>query len=260
MKKVTSQDGTQIAYDKRGAGPVVILVLGALNKRGSGDKLAKLLSGDLTVVTYDRRGRGDSTDTAPYSVAGEIADLEALIDELGGSACLYGHSSGAVLALAAAQALGTKVTGLMLYEVPYNDDAEALESAKSYRLNLGRALADGDMDKAVELFVSSVGVTPKQIAAMQRLPLWRSLTAMAPTLAYDTIEIMEYYPTINVPAVTIRTLVMYGGASPEFMGRTAQQLAAKLPQAQLEPVEGQTHDVKADILAPVLTSFMSKQV
>jgi pimeloyl-ACP methyl ester carboxylesterase len=125
MPKVTSKDGTIIAYDKKGQGPGLILVLGALNKKGSGKKLTELLVGDFTVISYDRRGRGDSTDTQPYSVEKEIDDIHALIDELGGTAYLYGHSSGAVLALLAAEKLGKKVPKMALYEVPHNDVAEA---------------------------------------------------------------------------------------------------------------------------------------
>jgi len=255
MNKVISADGTQIVYDKRGNGPALILVLGALNKRGSGEKLAKQLADHFTVVSYDRRGRGDSTDTLPYGIEKEVDDLEALINELGGSTYLYGHSSGAVLALLAAQKLGKRVTGLALYEVPYNDDPEARKTAKLYRKNLEQALEKDERGDAVELFVSSVGVSDKQIAAMQRLPLWKSLTAMAPTLAYDTIEIMERYSHIDTRDINTRTLVMYGTSSPAFMSQTAHKLSQDMPNATLQPLEAQTHDVKADVLAPYLIDF-----
>ena len=260
MPKVTSRDGTIIAYDKKGQGPVLILVLGALNKRGSGKKLAGMLADRFTVISYDRRGRGDSTDMSPYSTDKEVEDLEALIDGLGGGAYLYGHSSGAVLALLAAKRLGrgSKVAGLALYELPYNAEPEAKVAAESYRDELRRLLATHDYDKAVSLFVKSVGVTDRQIDAMKRLPMWKGLTAMAPTLAYDTIEPMEQYPAINCSDINVRTLVMYGAASASFMGETAQQLAGNLPYAQLLALEGQTHDVKADVLAPVLAEFFAK--
>lgn len=256
MPKVTSKDGTIIAYSKKGHGPVLILVLGALNKRGSGKKLTDLLADQYTVVSYDRRGRGDSTDTQPYSVEKEIQDIDALIEGLGGSAAVYGHSSGAILALMTAAKLGQKVTGLALYEVPYNQEPEAQKISHIYKKELQRVLAQDKRGEAVTLFVKSVGVTDKQVEAMKRLPMWKGLTDMAPTLAYDTIELMQRYPAVDVRAVGMRTLVMYGAASPAFMGVTAQKLSEALPHATLRALEGQTHDVKADVLAPVLAEFL----
>ena len=92
---VTSKDGTGIAFDTVGDGTPVILVLGALNTGKSGAKLAKLLASKFTVVSYDRRGRGKSADTAPYSPPRETEDIAGLVAEVGGPVCLYGHSSGA---------------------------------------------------------------------------------------------------------------------------------------------------------------------
>jgi pimeloyl-ACP methyl ester carboxylesterase len=257
MPKVISRDGTAIAYDKKGQGPTLILVLGALNKRGSGKKLAALLADSFTVISYDRRGRGDSTDTSTYTVEKEIEDIAALIDELGGSANLYGHSSGAILALLAAEKLGTKVTGLALYEVPYNDDPEAQKTSEAYRHGLSGLLAADRWGDAVALFVKSVGVSDKQIAAMERLPMWKGLTAMAPTLAYDTIELMELYPKTDTHGIETPALVLYGAASPAFMARTTQKLSEAMPNASLRALEGQTHDVKAGVLAPVLMEYFS---
>src|SRR5689334_16563717 len=102
MNTVTSKDGTRIAYDAQGNGPAVILIGGALNTRLSATQLAQPLSRHFTVYTYDRRGRGDSADTKPYAVEREVEDIEALINAAGGAANLYGHSSGAALALEAA--------------------------------------------------------------------------------------------------------------------------------------------------------------
>lgn len=255
MPKITSQDGTIIAYDKKGHGPLLILVLGALNRRSQGKKLTELLSDRFTVISYDRRGRGDSTDTQPYSTQKEVEDIRALIDALGGNAFLYGHSSGCVLALMAAVKLGKKVNALALYELPYNDDPSAKKATLKYRGTLAHFLAHDKRGDAVSLFVKSVGVTDKQIAAMERLPMWKGLTAMAPTLAYDTIELMEEYPALDTKNITVKTLVMYGGSSPTFMKDTAEKLSQALSDAQVKALEGQTHDVKASVLAPVLASF-----
>jgi len=254
MPKVLSRDGTKIAYDKRGGGPALVLVLGALNKRGSGRKLSEALANDFTVVSYDRRGRGDSGDTKPYAVEREIEDLEALIDVMGGSALLYGHSSGGVLALLATQQLAGKVAGLAVYEIPYNQDPVAQVASEEYRKNMRGLIAEDRRADAVAAFVTSVGVTGKQVEAMQRIPLWNSLTAMAPTLEYDTVELMERYLKVDPSGIEVPTLVMYGGASPEFMAETATQLSKAISGATLLPLEGQTHDVKTDAIAPALVA------
>ena len=257
MPKVISKDGTTIAYDKKGEGPALILVLGALNRRSQGKKLTEQLSDKFTVISYDRRGRGDSTDTLPYSTDKEVQDIEALINAAGGSAFLYGHSSGCVLALLAAKDLTAKIKGLVLYELPYNADPEAQNLSEEYRKELKQLLAENKMGEAVALFVKSVGVTDKQIAAMQRLPMWKGLTAMAPTLAYDTIELMEEYPKLDANIITTKSLVIYGGSSPAFMGETAQKLSETMTNATVQSLSGQTHDVKADALAPVLAEFFA---
>ena len=141
MNTVTSTDGTRIAYDTQGEGPAVILVDGALSTRQGKRDLAGLLAPRFTVYGYDRRGRVDSGDTRPYAVAREIEDLETLIDEAGGSACLYGHSSGACLALEAAAQLGGKVRKLAMYEAPYNDDPAVVRPWATYIARLTEAPA-----------------------------------------------------------------------------------------------------------------------
>jgi pimeloyl-ACP methyl ester carboxylesterase len=188
---VTSRDGTKIAYDKVGHGLVVILVLGALNSRKSGATLAKLLASRFTVVSYDRRGHGDSTDTAPYAPQREIEDVAALIDEVGGPVYLYGHSSGAAIALQAAIKLGKRVRKLAIYEAPYSLGGDARKAAKEYYRLLKKLLKSGRNGDAVVLFIQSVGVSDKQIQALKRMPMWRGLESMAPTLAYESEVVGE---------------------------------------------------------------------
>jgi pimeloyl-ACP methyl ester carboxylesterase len=109
MQTVISKDGSRIAHDRSGSGPAVILVGGALGYRkfGKMEELAKLLSQRCTVINYDRRGRGDSTEVKPFAVEREIEDIAALIEAEGGSASLWGWSSGGALALRAAGAVKT---------------------------------------------------------------------------------------------------------------------------------------------------------
>src|SRR4030095_10797659 len=178
MKTVTSKDGTRIAFDQSGEGPVVILVDGALQYRAFDQgmvQLADLLAQHFTVIHYDRRGRGDSTDwrlgaVQPYALEREIEDIEALIDEAGGSAFLYGISSGAALALEAAIQLGDKVKKLTMYEAPYNDDATARQAWKEYRRQLNELVLADRAGDAVGLFMMLVGMPADQVEGMHQHP------------------------------------------------------------------------------------------
>jgi pimeloyl-ACP methyl ester carboxylesterase len=256
---VTSKDGTKVAYDKVGHGPVVILVLGALNTRKSGAKLAKLLAPHFTVISYDRRGRGDSTDTAPYARQREVEDVAALIDEVGEQVYLYGHSSGAALALEVASKLRKKIKRLAIYEVPYSLDKDSIKASKEYDKRLKKLLASGRKGGAVALFVRNVGVSDKQIQAMKRMPMWRGLEALAPTLAYDSAVLGEGHslPTALLAGITTPTLVMHGGKGAPSMRDAAQAISKTIPKAQLRTLAGQTHGVSPKVLAPVLAEFFS---
>jgi pimeloyl-ACP methyl ester carboxylesterase len=260
MNTVTSIDGTTIAYDRRGNGPAVIVVDGALCLRQSKQELAELLASGFTVYNYDRRGRGDSGDIRPYGVAREIEDIAALIGEAGGSASLYGHSSGACLALEAAAQLGDRVTRLAMYEAPYNDDPGVRGPWATYIARLTEALADGRPGDAVALFMGFLGTSDDHIAGMRQAPFWAGLEAIAPTLAYDHTGVLG--PDMAVPAaraarVPTPTLVMYGGAGAPFMRETAQTLSRALPDARLSGLDGETHDVNPAVLAPLLAAFFA---
>src|SRR4051794_36849342 len=158
MEMARSADGTAIAFDRLGHGSPIIMVVGAFNTRSTAAPLARALEERFAVLNYDRRGRGDSGDTEPYAIEREIEDLAALIGEAGGSASVFGYSSGAVLALKAA-ARGVAITNLVLYEPPFRADASfpALPGDLVERLQeLIRAGRRGD---AVELYqMKAVGI------------------------------------------------------------------------------------------------------
>jgi pimeloyl-ACP methyl ester carboxylesterase len=261
MDTLSSPDGTTIAYDRQGEGPALILVDGALTVHSSGSgsaELAKLLAPRFTVYGFDRRGRGHSGDTLPYAVDREIDDIEALIDHAGGSAFLYGHSSGGPLAMQAAIRLGPKVGKLAMYEPPYNDDPAAQESWSRYLTQLRHALAEDRRGDAVALFMRFVGMPAEQVDGMRRAPFWPGLEAVAPTLAYDHAAILG--EPWSVPAelaarVSVPALVMAGDAGLPFMPGTARVLSEAIPQGQLRMLPGQTHEVNPGALAPVLVEF-----
>ena len=263
MKTVTSKDGTTIAYDQYGTGPAVILVDGALQYRAfdQGHKqLAELLAPHFTVVHYDRRGRGDSTDTQPYAVAREIEDIEALIDAVGGSASLHGISSGAVLAMDAAIALDSKVNKLSMYEAPCNDEEQSKQTWREYIKNLTAALAENRNGDALALFMKLTGAPDEAIQQFRGDPMWQLFEAVAPTMAYDHTAIIGEdgsVPVDRARRVPVPTLVMNGGASYPFMHDTAVKLANAIPNAQHCVLEGQSHEVAAEALAPVLIEFFN---
>src|SRR5437870_9069259 len=179
MTKVLSKDGTDIAFEQFGEGKPLILVVGAFNDRSTGAPLAAQLAPHFSVFAYDRRGRGESGDTAPYAVEREVEDLDALLTEAGGSAFVFGHSSGAALALEAAAQLGEKVTKLAMYEAPYNDEREAKLAWRAYIQQLTEALAADRRGDAVALFMQYVGMPAEQIKAMRQAPTWPQLEAIA---------------------------------------------------------------------------------
>lgn len=258
MKKVTSKDGTKIAYDQRGEGPALILVDGALCYRSFGPMpgLVELLAPNFTVYNYDRRGRGDSGDTQPYSLAREIEDLEALINEAGGSAFVFGTSSGGALALEAAIQLGNKIKKLAMYEPPYNSEKTVRQAWKEYRHDLAELIAENRRGDAAALFMSSVGTPADQIEGMRHAPIWPMFEAVAPTLAYDAAALGEdrSAPLQRAGQVMVPVLVMNGTTIP-FMRETAQALANAIPNAEHRTLEGQSHDVNLEVLAPVLVEF-----
>jgi pimeloyl-ACP methyl ester carboxylesterase len=260
METVRSGDGTAIAYDQAGHGPTLIIVDGAMSTRTSKSQLAGLLAEHFTVLSYDRRGRGDSGDTQPYTVGREIEDIEALIDLAGPAAYLYGHSSGGCLALDAAAQLGPKVGKLAIYEAPYNDDPAFRQIWAEYLEQLAAALAGNRRGDAASLFMRLVGMPAEQVDAMRRAPLWPGMEAIAPTLAYDHAGVMGQDPSVPVDRAAhldVPALVVYGTASPLFMAETARTLSKALPHAELRALDGQDHDVDPTVLAPVLTAFLS---
>jgi pimeloyl-ACP methyl ester carboxylesterase len=267
VKTVTSKDGTRIAFEKQGHGPAVILVGGGLNSRIIGPTdLAKLLASRFTTYIHDRRGRGDSGNSTPYAVRREVEDIEALIDVAGGTASLYGHSSGAALALEASISLGEKVTKLAMYDAPYTADDEGQRAFKSYGKRLARLVAAGRRTSAghradaVSLFLSVVGMPGDQIAGMRETPIWTAFLAAAPTLAYDYAVMGDgsAVPADRAATVAIPALIMSGGESPPFMRATASMLSEAIPHAQLRIIPGQRHDVSQAVLAPVLEAFFAR--
>ena len=259
MKQVISKDGTVIAFDQSGEGPAIILVGGAFQHRAIDPRtaqLAALLAQPFTVFHYDRRGRGDSSDTQPYMVEREIEDLEALINEAGGSAFVFGMSSGGVLALYAA-ARGLALTKLALYEPPFNSgDEHARQTAENYTRQLTTLLTEGRRGDAVALAMTTWGAEASAIAGMRQTPIWPLFESVAPTLAYDNAIMGDgSVPAERLASITVPTLVMDGGASPAFMHNAAQAAAHALPNTRHRTLEGQTHDVAPEALAPVLVEF-----
>jgi pimeloyl-ACP methyl ester carboxylesterase len=259
MGKVISKDGTTIAFDQVGKGPVLILVGGALSDRSAGRPLAALLAPRFSVFSYDRRGRGDSGDTAPYAVEREVEDIEALINEAGGSASVFGKSSGAVLALQAARKLS--ITRLALYEPPFIVDDSRAPVPQDYVKHLTELVSSGRRGDAVEYFMTkAVDVPAEYVAQMRNAPSWRTMEALAHTLVYDGAvmgDTLSGKPLLaeRWASVTVPTLVMDGGASPAWAHKGVQAIADILPNAQRRTLEGQTHAVAPEVLAPVLAEF-----
>lgn len=263
METTRSSDGTAIAFDRAGAGPALIFVGGGLSSRLAAGPLAALLAPHFSVFSYDRRGRSNSGDTPPYAVKREEEDLAAIIAAAGGSAGVYGHSSGAVLTLEAA-ARGLAMTRLALYEPPLIVDHSRPLPPPDIMAQLNTLLAAGRRGDAVELFLTRAVLMPAAVVAqMQNTPAWPAMQALAHTIPYDMAITAGYQSgepaaLAHWASVTMPALVLDGGASPAWARHAVELLAKTMPHAQQRTLADQTHGADPRVLAPVLEEFFSE--
>jgi pimeloyl-ACP methyl ester carboxylesterase len=267
MSTVHSADGTAIAFDVQGEGQPLILVDGATSHRAVNPlnaEVGKLLSDQFRVYAYDRRGRGESGDTAPYAVQREIEDLAALIEDAGAPALVCGFSSGAILALDATAA-GLPVSRLAVFEPPFVVDDSRPPLPPDYVERLDAHTAAGQPGDAVEVFMTAAIEMPAEaVAGMRETPFWPALEAVAPTIAYDgrivgTTMSGGPLPADRWAAIGVPVLAMYGRGTAPWLISGVRALADLLPTATLEAVDGEQHSVPADVLAPVLRRFAAGQ-
>lgn len=260
MQTGRSKDGTRIAFERLGQGPLLILIGGALQHRALDRMLgqrAEVLAQHFSLIHYNRRGRGDSEDSPHYSVEREIEDIEALIDAVGGRASLLGLSSGGALALQAALKLGRKVERLVVFEAPYNDDPEARKAWVGLRADIESLIRTQQPKQALIRFMTHLGTPLDQVTPMQASPLWPLFVAAAPSLVYDMAVLGSdnSLPSELVKRIEQPTLLIDGGASFAFVRATAQRLQELIPQARRRTLEGETHAVNAQALAAAVREF-----
>jgi pimeloyl-ACP methyl ester carboxylesterase len=257
QRTVTSADGTLIAFDQLGAGTPIIMAGGAFNTRAVTDPLARALFHEATVINYDRRGRGDSGDTSPYAVEREIEDLAALIDHVGGSAALFGYSSGGNLALKAAAA-GLSISHLVLYETPFRTAADDPGLPQDFPQQLSELVEAGRRGDAVELYQTvAVRIPPPVVAQMRGAPFRPGLEAIAHTLVYDATIVGDLsLPTELIASINAPALVLCGTGSGPFMRAAAAAVADALPHGWLTELESQGHAIDPEVTAPVVADFL----
>jgi alpha/beta hydrolase family protein len=263
VSRVTSKDGTSIAYERTGSGPAVILVGGGAVDRSENAPLAPELGGHFSVYNYDRRGRGDSGDTLPYALQREIEDIDALVAEAGGSGHLYGISSGGALALEAAAA-GVAIDKVAVYEVPYNVADDWPQLWGEYVEELGELLAAGRRGDAFALFMALADTPQEVIASAKSSPMWPGIEAIAHTLAYDAACLGNGQPpTARLARIAQPTLVATGiagrvaGAARwvRALDPASDAIAASIPHSERRTIEGQGHVIDPKALAAVLEAF-----
>ena len=258
MEKIQSRDGTTVAFDQLGGGPPLVLVSGASCDRTIDTPLAIALAEHFTVLNYDRRGRGDSTDTLPFAVEREVEDIAALLQAAGGSATLVGLSSGAALA-AEATATGLPVDALVMWEPPFCVDAEGLQQAKEYTDDLTALLAEGRRGDALARFMRLVGLPEEMIAGMRQSPFWAAGEALAPTLAYDNAAMGDAsVPVGRYRDIAAPTLVLAGSASPAWLREAAVRVTNAIPGARHDSLEGQDHNVAPDALTGAVVGLVGR--
>ncbi|MFD2090261.1 alpha/beta fold hydrolase [Blastococcus deserti] len=234
METTTAADGTTLAYDRAGRGPALVFVPGVFNLRDTCAPIAALLADEFTCFTYDRRARGDSSNTPPYAVEREVEDLRAMMDVAGGRATVFGYSSGAILALRAA-ADGLPIDRLFLYEPPFRFDDEPSAPAADLPRRLQRMVDEGRPADVVTTFqLEAIGLPPDVVAGIRQAPFFPQLEAMAQSVVHDaTITRTMPVPTPAMAAVEVPTVVMRGGRTWPQLAVATERLAALLPNATL---------------------------
>jgi pimeloyl-ACP methyl ester carboxylesterase len=261
MARVRSNDGTWIAFEQAGQGPPVVLIGGALMDQAASAPLAALLSQHFTVFSYDRRGRGESGDTAPYAVAREVEDVHAVIEEAGEAVCLFGHSSGAVLGLEAADQLPQKIKRLALYEPPFIVDDSRSPAPAEYRTELKLLLAEGRRGDTVEYFMNhALDAAPDSIAHLKEGPLWHEIVQLAHTLPYDAALMTNTtngkpLPVARWASVAVPTLVIDERQSATYLRHAAEALVEMLPNAELCTLSIDGPGAAPENLTPMLSEF-----
>ncbi|MBV9787498.1 MAG: alpha/beta hydrolase [Chloroflexi bacterium] len=258
MPHVVSQDGTTIAYERKGAGPPLVIVDGALCSRtfGPGAAYAVRLADQFTVYTYDRRGRGESADTQPYAVAREIEDLAALIGVVGGSAFVYGISVGSVLALHAAAALGPAlIPKLALNEPPFSVGDAAKQEFSQEKQRLDALLAADRRGEAVTAFLSDM-MPPEMLDHMRASPDWAVLEAHVPTLAYDYTLLGDGgVPIVSAQSVAVPVLLLVGQESAEYKHSAVADLTQSLPHVELVMTSGAGFELTDELIDRLTRHF-----
>jgi pimeloyl-ACP methyl ester carboxylesterase len=263
MAVVISKDGTRIGFDREGQGPPLLLVDGAMCYRGQGPMtpLAAKLAAHFTVFTYDRRGRGESGDTQPWSIEREVEDIAAIVRQAGQPVYLYGISSGAVLALEAAHR-GVPIRKLALYEAPLIVDGTRAPLGNDFLPRMQALIAANRRGDAVKMFMKAVGVPAIGVLFMRFMPVWKKLTGIGHTLPYDlgmTTPYQQGQPLAvgRWSGASMPVLVMDGGKSPAWMRNAQAGIAKVLPHASARTLPGQNHMVGADAIAPQLIEFFA---
>jgi pimeloyl-ACP methyl ester carboxylesterase len=258
MEQVQSKDGTSIAFDQLGEGPPLVLVAGASCDRSIDTPIAQELARYFTVLNFDRRGRGDSDDTLPFAVEHEVEDIDVLIAAAGGSATVVGLSSGAALAAEAVVA-GLPIDALVMWEPPFSIDPDGVQQAKEYSAELAVLLAADRRGDALARFMRRVGVPEEMIADIRQSPYWQVGERLAPTLAYDDAAMGDsMIPTERYGRISVPTLVLAGSESPEALRQAAAQVAATIPGARHDVLDGQDHNVAGDALAQAVAAFAGR--
>ncbi|MGV9313864.1 alpha/beta fold hydrolase [Streptomyces sp. NPDC003691] len=257
LERVRSADGTPLAYERRGDGPPLVLVGGALATAASDAALAGLLAARFTVFTYDRRGRGGSGDRAGYAVEREIEDLAAVVGAAGGRARVHGTASGGALALRAAAA-GVPVAHLSVYEPPYDPALRPGRAPGAHVARTRELVARGRPGDALALHLRRIGTPDELVMRMRRSPVWPGLEAVAHTLPYDDAVTGDgSVPLRLLHEVPVRVMVTDGGASPAAVREAAKLVADALPRGRHRTLTGQTHEPSPYVLAPVLETFFA---
>ena len=228
--------------------PALVCVHGACVDGVFFDGIARELSHDYRVITYDRRGCGESGDAADglYDLTAQAADLQAVIEHIGAPANVLAHSAGTLVALELLRINPVAISRAILHEPAVTDEGIGLGAAPI----LLDMIAAGKVSRALRVFLGAIGEPDPEAPRITEAEAKHALRNGRSFMANEYETTMTYVPDWDrVRASRAMAAVLLGELSIGTTREAGTRAAAELLNCPLMTIPG-AHNGLRDRPAP----------